>query len=178
MQVLLWLLGLTALVLLVGAVLPRRVQVKRSTVVAAGRDTLFPLLASFKRGWTRWSPFGPQRDPTVQLVFSGKDHGQGAVQRWTSQKMGDGQMTMLSADPERGVAYDLQLMGGKFRSGGQIDLDADPGGVRVTWSSTIDLGPNPLMHYLGLMIRSGMGQAFDEGLATLKREAETPRGTA
>lgn len=178
MQVLLWMAGLAALVLVVGALLPRRVLVTRTTVVAAGRDTLFPLLASFKRGWTRWSPFGPQRDPTAQLVFSGRDHGEGAVQRWTSEKMGDGQMTLVSADPEKGVAYDLQMAGGKFRSGGRIDLAADPGGTRVTWSSTIDLGPNPLMHYLGLMIRAGMRQAFDEGLATLKREAETPRGSA
>ncbi|HEY8211423.1 MAG TPA: SRPBCC family protein [Myxococcaceae bacterium] len=178
MQVLLWLAGLAAAVVVVGALLPRRVTVTRSTVVAAGRDTLFPLIASFKRGWTKWSPFGPQRDPTVQLVYSGADHGEGAVQRWTSQKMGDGQMTMLRADPEHGVVYDLQMAAGKFRSGGQIDLSPDPAGTRVTWSSTIDLGRNPLMHYLGMMIRAGMGQAFDEGLNTLKREAEEPLGSA
>src|SRR5207244_11250177 len=69
----------------------------------------------------------------------------------------------------------LQMGGGKFRSGGQIDLAPDPGGTRVTWSSTIDLGPNPLMHYLGVMIRSGMGQAFDEGLTTLKRDRKSTR---
>lgn len=178
MQVLLWLAGLTAGVVLVGFLLPRKVAVTRTTVVAAGRDTLFPLVASFKRGWARWSPFGPQRDPSVELVYSGADHGEGAVQRWTSQKMGNGQMTILSADPERGVVYDLQMAGGKFRSGGQIDLAPDPGGTKVTWSSTIDLGPNPLMHYLGVMIRTGMSQAFDEGLSTLKREAEEPVGSA
>jgi hypothetical protein len=178
MQVLLWLAGLAAMVVVVGALLPRRVAVTRSTVVAAGLDTLFPLVASFKRGWTRWSPFGPQRDPTVQLFYSGADHGEGAVQRWTSQKMGEGQMTMLRADPERGVVYDLTMGGGKLKSGGQIDLAPDPAGTKVTWTSTIDLGPNPLMHYLGMMIRSGMGQAFDEGLTVLKREAEEPRGSA
>src|SRR4051812_5172478 len=178
MHVLLWLVGLAAAVVVVGALLPRRVVVTRSTVVAAGLDTLFPLVASFQRGWTRWSPLGPQRDPTLQLVYSGSDHGEGSVQRWTSQKMGDGQMTLLRADPERGVVYDLQMAGGKFRSGGQIDLSPDPAGTKVTWSSTIDLGPNPLMHYLGMMIRSGMGQAFDEGLTTLKREAEEPLGSA
>jgi hypothetical protein len=178
MQVLLWLAGLAAAVILVGFVLPRKVAVTRSTVVAAGRDTLFPLVASFKRGWSRWSPFGPQRDPTVALVYSGADHGEGAVQRWTSERMGNGQMTILSADPERGVVYELQMGGGKFRSGGQIELAADPGGTKVTWTSTIDLGPNPLMHYLGVMIRAGMGQAFDEGLSTLRREAEEPVGSA
>jgi hypothetical protein len=76
------------------------------------------------------------------------------------------------------VVYDLQMAAGKFRSGGQIDLSPDPAGTRVTWSSTIDLGRNPLMHYLGMMIRAGMGQAFDEGLNTLKREAEEPLGSA
>ena len=177
MSILLWLAGLAAAVLLLGALLPRRVRVERSALVAAGPGVLFPLLASFKRGWLRWSPFGPQRDPTAQMVFSGADHGVGAVQRWTSQHLGQGQMTLTAADPLRGVTYELQL-GSRFKSGGRIDLSPDPAGTRVNWSTTVDLGPNPLMHYLGFLIRSGMGQAFDEGLAALRREAEQPRETA
>jgi hypothetical protein len=170
--------ALDGLVTLMNGAFPRRVTVRRAIRIARPCAHVFPLVASFRNGWVAWSPYGTQRDPSVVFAYEGPDSGVGAVQRWTAKRMGTGVMEMTRADPASGVAYSLALtaMGLSFEGECALDLDGAGGGCRdgctVSWTTTMDLGSSRRKRVLGPLIRSGMGQAFEEGLAALKREAE------
>ncbi len=158
----------------VSALMARRVTVKRTSHIAASSDEIYALVASFQTGWIHWSPFGTQRDPSVVFTYEGPPSGTGATQRWTSQKMRNGRMSITAAEPNAFVRYELEFLGEAFRGEGSFELAAHGDGCDVTWSSTIDLGNNPLKRWLGPFIRRGMGGAFDEGLTALARAATRP----
>jgi hypothetical protein len=42
----------------------------------------------------------------------------------------------------------------------------------VTWVDDIAYGSNPYRRYMGVLIKKPLGDAFDKGLAALKRKAE------
>jgi hypothetical protein len=88
--------------------------------------------------------------------------------------MGIGSMEMTHADPRTGVRYTLAFaaMGLSFRGEAAFDLEPQGEGTSVSWSSTMDLSSSRKTRALGPLIQRGMTQAFDEGLASLKREAE------
>jgi hypothetical protein len=157
----------------VSGAFPRRVTVRRSTWIAGSSDSVYALVASFEDGWVRWSPYGAQRDPTVVFAYEGPRAGVGAIQRWTAKRMGTGVMEMTRADPASGIAYSLALtaMGLSFEGECSLDLKREADGCTVTWTTTMDLSSSRRKRALGSLIRRGMGQAFDEGLASLAREA-------
>jgi hypothetical protein len=150
---------------------PRRVEARRTRRMTASREAILPLVASFKSGWVKWSPFGPRRDPTLALTYEGPDAGVGATQRWTAKRMKSGHMTITRAEPDR-VAYEIEILDGAFRGEGLLVLEEAAGGCEVTWTSTIDLGRKRI---LGPIVRRGMGSAFEEGLAALERAATRDR---
>src|SRR6185436_19918596 len=105
-----WIAGALGILLvfgiLVGFMLPTRVHVTRDTLIAAPPAKVYPLIADFKNGWTRWNSFD-DKDPGIQYSYEGPDLGVGAVQHWKSPKMGDGKMTLVSADSAAGVGFAL-----------------------------------------------------------------------
>ncbi len=159
---------------LANAAFPRRVTVRRSVWIARPASRVWPLIASFKEGWPNWSPYGAQRDPTIRFEYEGPVVGIGALQRWTAEHMGVGQMLMVHADPDAGVRYTIALVvaGMSIEGDASIDLAPEGDGCTVTWTSTMDLSASRIARTLSAIVGRGMGQAFDEGLAALKREAE------
>ena len=71
-----------AVFVVVGALLPSRWRASRTAVVRATPEAIYPLIADFARGWTRWSPFGRAKDPTLEFEYFGPESGIGAGQRW------------------------------------------------------------------------------------------------
>jgi hypothetical protein len=163
--------GLFVVVTGVGLCLPRSIHVQRSIVVAGTTEDVFPLIASFKDGWTQWSPF-EKEDPNMQSQFSGPDLGVGATHSWESEKMGEGHMEITKADPASGVVYDLNLMHDSYRLSGSLICEPAQGGTKVTWTDDIPYGANPYRRYLGLVVEKPLTTAFEQGLAALKTKVE------
>jgi hypothetical protein len=162
------------LMTIANAAFPRRVTVHASVWIARPREKVYPLLVSFETGWSEWSPYGKERDPSVEFSYEGPREGVGAVQRWTSKRMGSGSMRMTRADARSGVGYVLSLsaLGASVEGEASLDFAPTTDGSTVTWSSTMDLGSRRLLRTLGGVVRRGMGDAFAQGLAALKRAAE------
>jgi hypothetical protein len=158
-------------VTLVGLFLPTTLHVERSIVVGARPEDIYPLIADFKTGWKDWSPFENESDD-MQMRYEGPEIGVGAQQSWTSAKMGDGHMMLTQADPQKGVSYDLSLMHDAYRLEGSLVCAPASDGTRVTWVDDIAYGSNPYRRYMGVLIKKPLGDAFDKGLAALKRKAE------
>ena len=164
-------LALAALALLataIGFLMPPTMRVQRSVVVEAKPEAIYPLIASFKDGWSQWTPWKTEVAPS----FSGPSIGVGATQTWDDPKMGDGRLIITRADPQRGVEMDLYLMHDQFRLAGSLICEPAGSGTRVTWTDEMELGANPLRRLTGPFYEVAIGREFDRGLATLKRKAE------
>ena len=81
----------------IGLMLPRHVQVSRSSVMAAPPEKIYPYLADLKR-FNEWSPWA-RIDPETKFTFSGPESGAGARMNWESkhQNVGSGTMEITEA---------------------------------------------------------------------------------
>lgn len=163
-------LGLVALLALGGLFLSGTFQVSRSTLVAAPAERIYPLVAEPRR-WKDWSVWN-QRDPTMAITYSGPPSGVGAVWEWKSKSEGDGRMTFTAAEPGRRAAFELFFPDFGTTSKGELLLTPEGSGTRVTWNMNGDMGRNPLMRWMGLMMDGMVGKDFEAGLANLKKLAE------
>lgn len=164
-------LGLIALALIVGLILPGRYRVQRSVEIQAKPDVIYPDLATVKN-WPEWTVWNTQLDPTMQITYTGPESGVGAGYAWTGQKVGRGKLELTRAEPGKGVWYDLNFEEGKYVSTGSITMEPTGDSVRVVWSNEGELGRNPVNRYFGLLMDRFMGPDFATGLRNLKGRAE------
>ena len=126
MKVLKWLLIVIAVLALIvfggGYLISPKFTVTRSTVVDARPDKVYPLLAT-PRAWKQWSVWN-QRDPAMQITYTGPESGAGAAWEWKSKSEGDGKMTMTAAEPNKRVAFELYFP--DFDSTSQSELSLVP----------------------------------------------------
>lgn len=168
------LLGLVILVvalLLIGFLLPAKVGMARGVEVAAPSERVYALLDD-PRQWKRWTVWN-ERDPAMEIAYSGPERGVGAGWSWKSKSEGNGAMTFTAAEPGRRVAYELRFEGIDSPSTGALTLEPAGAGTRVTWSMDADMGGSPVNRWFGLFMPGMMRKDFDGGLANLKRLAES-----
>ena len=163
-------LGLAAVLAIGGMVLSPKFKVTRSVLVAAPADKVYALVADPRR-WKEWSVWN-QRDPAMNITYSGPESGAGAAWAWTSKTEGDGKMTFTAAEPGKRVAYDLYFPDFGTTSAGDLSFTAEGSGTRVTWVMNGDMGSNPLFRWIALFADSMVGKDFEGGLANLKARAE------
>lgn len=176
MKILKWLIGglvvLVAVLLIGGLLLSSKFSVTRSTTVAAPPEKVYALIADPRR-WNDWSVWH-QRDPAMQITYSGPPIGAGAAWEWKSKTEGDGKMTFTTAEPGKRLGYDLYFPDFGTTSQGDFTLSADGAGTRVTWAMNGNMGTNPFFRWIALGADSMVGKDFEAGLAGLKRLAEKP----
>jgi uncharacterized protein YndB with AHSA1/START domain len=164
------LLALAAAVLIGGLFISSKFSVTRSVQVAAAPDKIFPLVTD-PREWKKWSVWH-QRDPAMEIIYSGPPSGAGAAWEWKSQTEGDGKMSFTAAEPSRRLAYDLYFPDFGTTSAGELRFEPNGSGTTITWVMTGDMGKNPLYHWFALFGDKLIGVDFEAGLARLKAVAE------
>jgi uncharacterized protein YndB with AHSA1/START domain len=152
--------------------LPGSFTVVRSVEVAAPADKIWALLQD-PREWKRWTVWN-QRDPAMQITYSGPPSGVGAGWAWKSASEGGGEMKFTAAEPNRRLAYDLRFPDWEGTSTGTLLLEPGPAGTRVVWTMNGDLGNSLIGRWFGLFADRMIGPDFDAGLARLKAEAQRP----
>ena len=170
--VLIGLVGLAVLMFTGGYALSPKFSVARTTTVAAPADKLYALIAD-PREWKRWTVWN-QRDPSMQISYSGPASGAGAGWAWKSASEGDGKMTFTTAEPNRRLAYELFFPDFGTTSTGALSLAPEGAATKVTWSMDGDMGSNPLFRWMALFGDRMVGSDFEAGLANLKALAEKP----
>jgi hypothetical protein len=81
-------------------------------------------------------------------------------------------MEFVRVQPDQRIEYALSLPEYGMKSTGAFAFDSIGTGTRVTWTNAGDVGPNPLRHYLAVMMDRLVGPDFEEGLAGLRALAE------
>ena len=176
MRVLKWLFGFVVVLVLVvvvgGYLLPREVQVVRSVEIQAAPEVVFPHVNSLK-ATEKWSPW-LDIDPNVQTTFTGPDAGVGARLEWASAhpQVGSGHQEIVASEKDTRVetALDFGEMG---LAKAEFLLAAQGEATQVTWTLNTDMGSNPAMRWMGLMMDSWVGADYEKGLANLKTLVES-----
>jgi len=161
-----------AAVLVLAARKPDIFRVERSAGIAAPPETVFALIADFRR-WTDWSPW-ETKDPAMTRTYGAVTAGEGAEYAWEGNKqVGKGRMRIIEATaPSRIVlALDFER---PFEAHNTVEftLVPDGPGTHVSWAMR---GPTPffgkVMHVFMDMDRM-VGGDFEAGFAKLKALAE------
>jgi effector-binding domain-containing protein len=169
-----WVLGLIALLVIVGFLLPKNYKVEKVGYISSDPDIIYSLISNFQQ-WHLWAPWTKETDPTSTFYITGEASQVGSAMGWDGEKFGNGEMVLSELIPGQLVAYTLAFDGGKHTSEGRFIIENQGDSVKVTWIDQGDLGNNPISRYMGLMMENMMGPDFENGLAKLKTVAEARR---
>jgi Polyketide cyclase / dehydrase and lipid transport len=165
------LLSIIVLLVLIAFLLPKQVSVSRNASINASKLVIYPLVAA-PTNWQQWSVWN-QRDPNMQMTYSGNGAGAGAKWSWQSKTEGNGDMEIISTEGVNAITYQLKFADWGMVSTGKFFFEPTNDVVtNVVWSMNADLGNNPLMRYMGLFMDRMVGKDFEASLAQLKIIAE------
>jgi Polyketide cyclase / dehydrase and lipid transport len=153
---------------------PDAFTVRRSALVRAPAEQIFPLVNDFHR-WTNWSPW-ENRDPAMKRSYGGAGSGKGAVYAWEGNKnVGSGRMEILDASSSSKITIKLDFFK-PFEGHNTAEFtfvpERDAAATNVVW---VMQGPAPFMHRVMQVFMDFdkmIGKDFEAGLASLKKLAE------
>jgi hypothetical protein len=146
--------------------LPQKMVVTRHVVTQASPGTIIGLAAS-NSGYQTFNPY-KDTDPALKIETFGPAAGVGSGFTFAG-KDGTGKTTVTAQGSNR-VDYriDIDGMGSPTQS-----IVATPigEGTKIEWTMAMDLGNNPVMRVMGLVMPSMMGPTLDAGLINLTNAA-------
>lgn len=175
MRIIKWILlaivGMLALFFAVGFLLPKDVRVERSMEIDATPQAVFEMVSDFRQ-FNRWQPWA-QIDPTTRYVYEGPATGAGSRMLWYSDhpEVGDGTQEIIESEPYSLVRTSLDF-GMQGTAIADYLIEETNGGSTLTWTLETNMGGNPVMGYVALMMDGMVGTAYEEGLAKLREILE------
>jgi effector-binding domain-containing protein len=161
-----------------GYLLPKQVHVERTITIERPASMMFALLNGY-RYFKEWSPWA-DRDPNAEFVISGPDSGVGARMSWIGEPhlVGSGWQEIVASKPYEQIDFRLDFDAQGIADTG-FTLLSQGDATRVTWSFDSDLTEGLgfldafLSRYFGLLFDRWVGGDYEQGLANLKRFAES-----
>lgn len=167
-------IGLVALLLIlavIGLILPRHVQVKRFVTINRPASLVYATVNSFVL-FPKWSPW-QDLDPNMSQTTQGPRDGVGAKLVWKgNDKVGSGTQVITASTADQAVASDLDF-GEMGVAKSLMTLTPDANMTRTAWTVDVDMGANPIGHYVGLTMDGMLGKDFAAGLGKLKHLVES-----
>jgi uncharacterized protein YndB with AHSA1/START domain len=162
-----------ALLLAYAATRPDTFKVKRSKLINAPAEKVFPLISNLRQMNT-WNPFSKD-DLTLKVTYSGPADGPGAAYDWNGDgRSGKGRIEITDAAPPSKVTMNLTMLT-PIEAHNVVEFTLRPEGnaTEVTWAMTGHDRPliAKVMDVLFSMDRMVGGQ-FEKGLEDLKAIAE------
>jgi len=160
------LIVVVVLIAVIGLILPRHAVVKRSVTINRPASLVYATVNSFVL-FPKWSPW-QDLDPNMRQTTEGPRDGVGAKLVWKgNDKVGSGTQVITASTPDQSMASDLDF-GDMGSAKSLVTLTPDGAMTRATWAVDMDMGANPIGHYIGLTMDSMMGKDFASGLGKLK----------
>ncbi|WP_180336302.1 SRPBCC family protein [Pontibacter ramchanderi] len=150
--------------------LPRQIHIQRHIIVNASLEDTYEQLSDL-RNWPKWLP-GRHSNASKLVSYAGPSVG--ASLNWTSQRrsVGQGTVTIVSAEPPRKLVTDLEFEKSD-KAHSTFTLEETEEGTKLTWHLEKYMGDNPIRKFSGLLIDSTVGEEFEDGLANIKKEVES-----
>jgi len=168
-------IALLVILAVVGVILPRHVVVKRFVTIDRPASLVYATVNSFVL-FPKWSPW-QGLDPNMVQTSEGPRDGVGARLIWKgNDKVGSGTQVITASIPDQSVASDLDF-GEMGVAKSLVTLTPDGNTTRTTWTVDVDMGTNPIGHYVGLTMDGMLGKDFASGLGKLKSLVESMPNT-
>jgi len=168
LELLLSLLIVTALVVVIGLLLPSSGHVERSTEVSNPVRQIYDSVNTLRR-FPEWS--GERRlDPQLRMEFAGPRSGVGAAVNWSGDpSVGKGSLTIVSTDPDSQVKMAVVDDFAGTDKSYTIRIEPSQSGktARVFWSYDVDYGWNLMWRYAGLYIHGKPDSNVQANLSNL-----------
>jgi hypothetical protein len=163
-----------AIVLILAATRPDTFSVRRTAVVEAPAEKIFPLIDNFHQ-WVNWSPW-EDRDPAMKRTYAGAESGKGAIYAWDgNKKVGSGRMEILDASSPTKIVIKLDFFK-PFEGHNTAEFifapERDASATNIIW---VMHGPSSFMSkvmQVFMNLDKMIGRDFETGLANLKRLTE------
>lgn len=169
------LIALLVVLAVIGLLLPRHVQVKRFVTINRPASLVYATVNSFVL-FPKWSPW-QDLDPNMSQTTEGPRDGVGAKLVWKgNDKVGSGTQLITASTADQLVASDLDF-GDMGVAKSLVTLTPDGNMTRATWTVDVDMGANPIGHYVGLTMDGMLGKDFAAGLSKLKNLVESMPNT-
>jgi hypothetical protein len=96
-RVLFIILCLALVIVTIGFILPRKIQVERRLLINGSSKSIFEQVNTLKN-WVKWSPW-LKNDTSMQLIFTGPESGVGSTCKWMSSDLnvGNGSLLIISS---------------------------------------------------------------------------------
>jgi effector-binding domain-containing protein len=169
-KILIGLIALVVVLAVIGLMLPRHVVVKRSVTINRPASLVYATVNSFVL-FPKWSPW-QDLDPNMSQTTEGPRDGVGAKLVWKgNDKVGSGTQLITASTADQSVASDLDF-GEMGVAKSLVTLTPDGNMTRATWTVDVDMGANPIGHYVGMTMDGMLGKDFASGLNKLKNLVE------
>jgi effector-binding domain-containing protein len=174
-KILIGLIALVVVLAVIGLMLPRHVVVKRSVTINRPASLVYATVNSFVL-FPKWSPW-QDLDPNMSQTTEGPRDGVGAKLVWKgNDKVGSGTQLITASTADQSVASDLDF-GEMGVAKSLVTLTPDGNMTRATWTVDVDMGANPIGHYVGMTMDGMLGKDFASGLNKLKNLVESMPNT-
>ncbi len=150
--------------------LPSAFSVERAAVIEKTPSDVFIHLEDLRK-WREWDPWSDS-DPSLKFSYSG-DPGVGQTQSWTSNRSGNGTLTVTSISPKSEIGLRIDAGEGRPHRDMKLRLEDLGASTRVTWTVRGENRWKPLGNLLGLGMASYLRPIYDRGLDNLKSVVET-----
>lgn len=167
-KILLVLAGLIVLLLLIGFVLPAKLEVSKSFSIKAPAGAVFEEINDLKR-WEAWQ-YWNTLDPEMKIAYSENTIGAGASYSWQGPKLGDGNLAIEESTPDKSVAIKMDFGGSPATA--LYTLEPESESTKLTFNFANDQGMNPIGRWINVAMKSEIEKSFDYAGEKIKAIAE------
>lgn len=167
---------LLAVLIVVGFIMPSEIRVERSRVIDAPVEMIYDQVNNLRQ-WEKWSPWH-KIDPAMEITYANGGIGENSSYSWTSnhKSVGNGKLTIEDAKPFEFINTVMDF--GENGSGkATFKFVQHEDGVIVTWDMHSDVGKNPFMRLMGILIKRSINDAYDRGLEDIDAECQHLKNT-
>ena len=168
-KILIGIVGVIVVLLIIGFVLPGKMELSKSITVNAPAGYVFEEINNLENNpkWSYWNNL--YKD--MKVSYGNIKAGAGAISEWDGEESGKGKMTITESIPDKSIKMDLDFMeNGSAQSWYTFEKDGE--GTKITTGFNTDMGMNPIMRWMGVFMKPEMEKAFDYNLSKLKEIAE------
>ena len=167
-KILFILAGLIVLLVLIGFVLPAKLEISKSVTIQAAAPAVFEEINNLER-WEKWQ-YWNTLDPDMKITYDEKKEGAGASYSWTSSKMGDGSLSITESIPDKSIA--IEMVFSENPASGFYSLEPDGENTKLNFNFLNDAGMNPIGHWMNVFMKSEIEKSFDYAGEKIKGIAE------